>query len=162
MHYFEIDEKWNLPVKFRVNETQEIIEIPTSAGFSKTFKAYGLLAIHIDGDYFPLTAYKRVLKEGQEHSDHPTLFVPFKDLTTGGSTYGGGRYMDIEIPEDDSELYLDLIYATVLIVPTVMGLLVPFRLRQILSKLRLLPEKRNTRSTSLPPFRLPLLRNQPF
>lgn len=105
--YFEIDEKWNLPVKFRVNETQEIIEIPTSAGFSKTFKAYGLLAIHIDGDYFPLTAYKRVLKEGQEHSDHPTLFVPFKDLTTGGSTYGGGRYMDIEIPEDDSELYLD-------------------------------------------------------
>lgn len=105
--YFEIDEKWNLPVKFRVNETQEIIKIPTSVGYSKTFKAYGVLDITIDGNYFPLIAYKRLPKEGQEPSDHPALFVPFKDLTTGESTYGGGRYLDIQIPEDGAELSLD-------------------------------------------------------
>jgi len=29
------------------------------------------------------------------------LFIPFKDLTSGTETYGGGRYMDIMIPEGD-------------------------------------------------------------
>jgi hypothetical protein len=28
-----------------------------------------------------------------------SLFVPFTDMTNGESTYGGGRYLDMEIPE---------------------------------------------------------------
>ena len=63
--------------------------------------------IYIEGNYFPLTAYKRELKAGQKPSEHPTLFVPFKDLTTGVTTYGGGRYLDIEIPEDGALISLD-------------------------------------------------------
>ena len=29
------------------------------------------------------------------------LFLPFKDLTNGKETYGGGRFMDILIPDTD-------------------------------------------------------------
>src|SRR5690606_39839977 len=29
------------------------------------------------------------------------LFLPFYDLTSGETTYGGGRYLDVEIPESN-------------------------------------------------------------
>jgi len=36
------------------------------------------------------------------------LFIPFKDLTSGAETYGGGRYMDIEVnPNSLEEIRLD-------------------------------------------------------
>ena len=31
-----------------------------------------------------------------------TLFLPFLDLTNGENTYGGGRYLDLMIPDNDS------------------------------------------------------------
>lgn len=37
-----------------------------------------------------------------------TLFVPFTDLTNGHATYGGGRYLDVPLPEADApEIELD-------------------------------------------------------
>ncbi len=30
------------------------------------------------------------------------LFLPFTDLTNGNGTYGGGRYIDLEIPKGDT------------------------------------------------------------
>jgi uncharacterized protein (DUF1684 family) len=37
-----------------------------------------------------------------------TLFIPFTDLTNGRETYGGGRYLDVPLPEDDAtEIQLD-------------------------------------------------------
>jgi uncharacterized protein (DUF1684 family) len=38
------------------------------------------------------------------------LFVPFTDLTSGKETYGGGRYLDLEVPDGDS-LEVDFNYA---------------------------------------------------
>jgi uncharacterized protein (DUF1684 family) len=32
------------------------------------------------------------------------LFIPFKDLTNGEDTYGGGRYLDLKIPEGETIL----------------------------------------------------------
>lgn len=37
-----------------------------------------------------------------------TLFVPFTDLTNGHDSYGGGRYLDVPLPQrDESEIKLD-------------------------------------------------------
>ncbi len=48
-----------------------------------------------------LTVYQNVdFKNSAEYDN--TLFVPFNDNTNGLYTYGGGRYMDIEIPITDS------------------------------------------------------------
>ena len=105
--YFEVDEKWKVSATFHVNETQEVIEIPTSAGYSKTFKAYGYFEVDLNGNNYAITAFKRVYKEGQGHSEHETLFFPFKDMTTGESTYGGGRYLDLEIPKDGEQATID-------------------------------------------------------
>ena len=34
----------------------------------------------------------------EEYKEH--LFVPFRDATSGKTSYGGGRYLDINIPKD--------------------------------------------------------------
>ena len=37
-----------------------------------------------------------------------TLFIPFTDLSNGYQTYGGGRYLDVPLPESDAtEIKLD-------------------------------------------------------
>lgn len=105
--YFEIDEVWRIEAKFVKSESPDVIDIPTSAGYSKTFQAYGQFVVMIDDNNFPLTAYKRVVKGGQAAPEHETLFLPFKDMTTGESTYGGGRYLDLEIPEDGATAIID-------------------------------------------------------
>lgn len=103
LDYYPVDEQWRLQANFKRSEGEEVIEMPTSAGIVKKYKAYGVLEFNIGGEPFTLIAYKRIWPEGQEPVNyHPSLFVPFKDLTTGDETYGGGRYMDIGIPDGDS------------------------------------------------------------
>ena len=41
-----------------------------------------------------------LLRETEEFKDY--LFLPFADLTNGEQTYGGGRYIDLSIPDKDS------------------------------------------------------------
>ncbi|HAW20988.1 MAG TPA: hypothetical protein DCX14_12470 [Flavobacteriales bacterium] len=105
--YFEVDEKWKVMATFHEHQTQEVIEIPTSAGYSKTFKAHGYFEVQLNGNNYAITAFKRLYKEGQKAPEHETLFLPFKDMTTGESTYGGGRYLDLEVPKDGAQAVVD-------------------------------------------------------
>lgn len=109
LNYYPVEESWRVQARFTRLEGMDEIEIPTSSGKSKTFKVYGMFEFVMEGRTFALRAYKRVWPEGQVPADyHESLFVPFKDLTTGGETYGGGRYMDIELPgEYDRMVELD-------------------------------------------------------
>ena len=52
-----------------------------------------------------LTVYQSLaLLDDPEYQDY--LFLPFKDETNGKDTYGGGRYLDLRIPQND-ELIID-------------------------------------------------------
>jgi uncharacterized protein (DUF1684 family) len=44
------------------------------------------------------------LKKQKEYKKY--LFIPFRDLTSGKESYGGGRYIDTEIPAGET-LILD-------------------------------------------------------
>ena len=105
--YFDIYESWKFDVELRKTSNSDIIEIPTSAGYAKKFKEYGILEIYVDDKYVPLTAFVRIPRDGEEPPQHPSLFVPFKDLTSGNSTYGGGRYLDIPLPKEGSVATVD-------------------------------------------------------
>ncbi len=52
-----------------------------------------------------MTVYQSLaLLDDPEYQDY--LFLPFKDETNGKDTYGGGRYLDLRIPQND-ELIID-------------------------------------------------------
>jgi len=61
---------------------------------------YGIAHFTINGEARQLEIYqnKKLMLE-DEYVDY--LFLPFTDLTNAEETYGGGRYIDLKIPEGD-------------------------------------------------------------
>ncbi|MFT4599993.1 MAG: hypothetical protein ACI857_000161 [Arenicella sp.] len=103
--FFPVDLSFRVTAKFEVIMSPDTIVMPTSAGTEKMFAKHAKLTFEINGESCILYAYQnlKVIKmEGYENS----LFVPFRDETTALETYGGGRYLDLEIPEGD-ELILN-------------------------------------------------------
>jgi uncharacterized protein (DUF1684 family) len=81
-------------------------ERPEQVSFSFTGKdgerpavRWGYVEFSVDGTMVRLQAY-RLLRGGMPE-DH--IFIPFRDLTTGRETYGGGRYL--ELPYDPAGRY---------------------------------------------------------
>jgi uncharacterized protein (DUF1684 family) len=62
---------------------------------------YGILTFELKGTTFKLNVYQG--KDNLEDPDYVDyLFLPFLDLTNGETSYGGGRYIDLRIPDRDS------------------------------------------------------------
>ncbi|OBX22061.1 MULTISPECIES: DUF1684 domain-containing protein [Bizionia] len=63
-------------------------------------RVYGVVTFELQGKTFELSVYQGqdlMTQEGFENY----LFLPFIDHTNGETTYGGGRYIDLRIPEND-------------------------------------------------------------
>lgn len=92
--FFPIDNKYNLKADFQPIENGNVIPFPTSAGKIKHYKEYGTATFTIDGEEQTLTIYQSspVMEEYKNH-----LFLPFTDDTNGDTTYGGGRYLDLDV-----------------------------------------------------------------
>lgn len=68
---------------------------------------YGTITFTYEGEKHTLSVYQNLdlIAKRPEYSNY--LFLPFTDLTNGETTYGGGRYLDMEIPEKGSTLVLN-------------------------------------------------------
>ena len=80
--------------------------MPTTRGLIKTLYRYAKIDFELDGEKQELTAFKY----GLEGDAAQGLFIPFKDATTGRETYGAGRYLQIDDPENELFI-LDFNYA---------------------------------------------------
>jgi hypothetical protein len=70
------------------------------------YQKYGEIYFTYKGKEYKLNAYQNLKHfESGEYLDH--LFLPFTDLTNDETTYGGGRYIDLIIPEGKT-IILDL------------------------------------------------------
>jgi uncharacterized protein (DUF1684 family) len=78
---------------FRVPEP-DVVEMLTSQGLKKTYYRYARIRFRLDGEDRELTAFKSKLTG--EGSD--SLFIPFRDATSGRETYGAGRFLDVDEP----------------------------------------------------------------
>ncbi|TNF44645.1 MAG: DUF1684 domain-containing protein, partial [Cytophagales bacterium] len=65
----------------------------------------GALPFTIDGTEYALQVYAP-----KDTSDGNYWFIPFTDATSGGETYGGGRYLDIDDVSSDT-VFVDFNYA---------------------------------------------------
>jgi uncharacterized protein (DUF1684 family) len=73
------------------------IRVQTSDGAERVHERAGIVRVEVDGEETSLTLYD---------TGHPGYFVPFRDATSGGETYGAGRYLDIE-PNSDGTVTID-------------------------------------------------------
>ena len=64
---------------------------------------YGVAHFELNGKSHQLEIYQSPeLSKREEYRDY--FFLPFLDETNGEETYGGGRYIDLTIPDGDSIL----------------------------------------------------------
>ena len=101
--FFKPNLDYIVEAKFERITTIDTVVMGTSAGTKKSYQPYALLHFSINGVECELTAYQSLrLREMEEYKDY--LFLPFKDATSGDDTYGGGRYIDLKIPDTDTIL----------------------------------------------------------
>lgn len=96
--YYAPDPAFDVTAKLERIPDPQPVTMLTSRNLRKQFYRYARLSFSVDGTACTLTAYKMNLT-GPE-SD--MLFVPFTDRTSGDTTYGAGRFLDIREPKGDT------------------------------------------------------------
>lgn len=102
LDFFDPNTSFRVWAKF--SRTPEAVPflMPTTTNRVSTEVLYGLAEFRIDSIQVSLELYKNVA--GEPETAKNDLFLPFLDQTNGESTYAGGRYIDLAIPESDSIL----------------------------------------------------------
>jgi uncharacterized protein (DUF1684 family) len=96
--FYPIDSNYFVVAKFERIEKGKKFKMKTSTSRKPEYKVFGRASFTINDSIHELMIYqntKLVTREGYE--DY--LFLPFNDYTNGNETYGGGRYLDVRIPE---------------------------------------------------------------
>jgi len=100
LDFFPIDAKLRIEAKFIRTEGSKPFKMKTSTDREPIYVKYGEAVFTIDGKEQTLSIYQsQTLSKTKEYEDY--LFIPFTDLTCGEESYGGGRYLDLNIPKSD-------------------------------------------------------------
>lgn len=100
LNYFEVNGDFKVEGLFKRTEKEKPFIMPTSGEKKPEYVKYGEISFSLNGKVQALSVYQNVqLTKKEEYKDY--LFIPFKDLSNGSSTYGGGRYLDFKIPEGE-------------------------------------------------------------
>lgn len=101
LDFYPISEKFFVNAKFVRTPDEKPFEMPTTTTRKPMYVKYGEAHFSIDGKHFKLNIYQSLdMKKIEKYKND--LFLPFTDLTSGVESYGGGRYIDLKIPENDT------------------------------------------------------------
>lgn len=100
LDFFEPNTTYIVKAKFVRTPDAIPFQMPTTTDRKTTEVVFGIAHFVLNGQQRQLEVYQNkelMLEEGFE--DY--LFLPFTDLTNDEETYGGGRYIDLRIPDSD-------------------------------------------------------------
>ncbi|MBN2237684.1 MAG: DUF1684 domain-containing protein [Bacteroidales bacterium] len=101
LDYFAIDPKFRITAKLELTPDELPYELTTSTDRRPIYRKYGILHFKINGKPFELSILQN-MKFVDDSVYGNLLFIAFQDLTSSKESYGGGRYIDIEIPETET------------------------------------------------------------
>lgn len=107
--YFDHDPRWRTTAELVPATEPETFTLAHSSEGGTVATRIGVLRFELDGAPLELSAYWLEQYGGG-------LFVPFRDLTNGTDTYGGGRYVldtakGADLGSEGGQVVLDLNYA---------------------------------------------------
>ncbi len=98
IRYYEIDSNYRVQFIFKKKKRGKQFLMKTTTDRLPAYKVYGTIEFMVDGTMQMLTIYQNLeLRKRKGYEDY--LFCPFKDLTNGVESYGGGRYLDFRIAD---------------------------------------------------------------
>ncbi|MEF8777423.1 MAG: DUF1684 domain-containing protein [Natronomonas sp.] len=94
LDYFEPNPDYRTEATVELDESDETVPMETTADGEELYEPAALLHFEVPDQRgeraeHTLVGYRRV------DQDEGSLFVPFRDKTTGQQTYPGGRYMEL-------------------------------------------------------------------
>lgn len=103
LDFFPLDSNFVVRAKIERTPNSNFFDMKTNTKRVSKERVYGILIFNLKGNEYRLNIYQN--KSAMENQSNE-LFLPFLDDTNGMSSYGGGRYLDLQIPTSDS-LWLD-------------------------------------------------------
>jgi len=100
IEYFPIDPSYRVNALFEPYDEPREVAIPTVLGQDTTMLATGILRFTIKGQEQTLEPYF-----GDPDDDQ--VFLLFRDATSGKTTYGAGRFLSANAPDDEGVTVLD-------------------------------------------------------
>lgn len=105
LDFYPAGPDYKVTARFILNPDPEAFEMETTTERKPVYVKYGEAHFSLKGEDFVLEVYQSErAKKMEEFKEH--LFLPFKDLTCGEGSYGGGRFIDLKIPEGE-EIVID-------------------------------------------------------
>lgn len=104
LKYFEPDPSFRFEAKLQRYRAEASVMMTTSTGARQLFNRVGRFDLVIEHQAVALQAYQPADR------DDPSLFIPFKDATSGKQTYSAARYLEMRVEHDD-EYLVDFNYA---------------------------------------------------
>jgi len=100
LSFFPIDLKWRVEATYHPFPEPKVLDIPALTGPPQRFTFPGSLRFALDGAEYSLDA---ATEEGMEDK----LFLMFGDETNGIETYGAGRQLYTNLPDERNRVILD-------------------------------------------------------
>lgn len=91
LRYFTPDLTYRIKAKVEPINVKEYLVLPTSDGKEKKYIKYAYADFELNGQM-----HRLLMLKGTDPKNKDNLFIPFADATSGDSTYGAGRYLDVE------------------------------------------------------------------
>jgi uncharacterized protein len=104
LKYFDPDPSFRVEVSLQRYSNPASVMMVTSKGSRQLFNRVGHFDLVLDGKEVRVQAYQSAGR------DEPSIFIPFRDATSGKESYGAARYLDLEVEHDDNYA-LDFNYA---------------------------------------------------
>jgi uncharacterized protein (DUF1684 family) len=106
--WFPINPALILDAQFEPAAVREPKQLQTSRGVTKTLYLAGVYRFELEGRPLEL----QVFGYAPEPSEAEPLLIPFRDSTTGSTSYGAGRYLEPELVSGPGPVVLDFNRAT--------------------------------------------------
>lgn len=101
LDFFNPDTSYIVEAKFERTPDAIPFLMPTTTNEKTEEVLYGIARFELNGAQHQLEIYQTpALLSQEKYKDY--LFLPFLDETNGNETYGGGRYIDLTIPEGNT------------------------------------------------------------
>ena len=107
LSFFEPNIAYLVTAQFKKTPNEKPFNITTTTGKLQPYRKYGELHFELESKKLVLCVYQNM-----KFLNHPLykdyLFLPFKDLTSGETTYGGGRFIDLKLSDIiDNQVIID-------------------------------------------------------
>jgi len=101
LDFFPIDSSFVLMAQLSRTPNTTYFEMKTTTERVAKERVFGVLSFIINNQPFVLNVYQSEFASDSD-ADADYLFLPFLDDSNGETTYGGGRYIDLYIPNGDT------------------------------------------------------------